>query len=104
MKKGIAIFGKSGIILISRKKESKTMKITLYTITNEKNNLFANCNAKMAAFFLETYCGFTASKALATVKAIPDNDTAKYTVTETTKTAKTIIVEKWVFDGENFID
>lgn len=80
------------------------MKVTLYTIINEKNNLFANCNAKMAASFLETYCGFTASEALVAVKAIPDNDTAKYTVTETTKTAKKIIVEKWVFDGENFID
>ena len=80
------------------------MKITLYTITNEKNNLFANCNAKMAASFLERYCGFTASEGLIAVKAIPDNDTAKYTVTETTKTAKTIIIEKWVFDGENFID
>ena len=80
------------------------MKVTLYTITNEKNNLFANCNAKMAASFLEMYCGFTASEALITVKAIPDNDTAKYTVTKATKTAKKIIVEKWVFDGENFID
>ena len=80
------------------------MKVTIYTITNEKNNLFANCNAKMAASFLKMYCGFTVSEALAAVKAIPDNDTAKYTVTETTKTAKTIIVEKWVFDGENFID
>ena len=80
------------------------MKVTLYTITNEKNNLFANCNAKMAASFLEMYCGFTANGALAAIKAIPANDTAKYTVTETTKTAKKIIVEKWVFDGENFID
>ena len=80
------------------------MKVTIYTITNEKNNLFANCNAKMAASFLEMYCGFTASEALVAVKAIPDNDTVKYTVTETTKTAKKIIVEKWVFDGENFID
>ena len=80
------------------------MKITLYTIINEKNNFFANGNAKMAASFLEMYCGFTASEALITVKAIPDNDTAKYTVTEATKTAKKIIVEKWVFDGENFID
>ena len=104
MKKGIAICGESDIILSERKKEGKTMKITLYTITNEKNNLFANCNAKMAASFLERYCGFTASEALIAVKAIPDNDTAKYTVTETTKTAKTIIIEKWVFDGENFID
>ena len=80
------------------------MKTTLYTVTNEKNNLFANCNAKMAASFLEMYCGFTANEALTAVKAIPANDTAKYTVTETTKTAKKIIVEKWVFDGENFID
>ena len=80
------------------------MKVTLYTITNEKNNLFANCNTKIAASFLEMYCGFTASEALTAVKAIPANDTAKYTVTETTKIAKKIIVEKWVFDGENFID
>ena len=80
------------------------MKITLYTITNEKNNLFANGNAKMAASFLEMYCGFTASEALVAVKAIPDNDTAKYTVTGTTKIAKKIIIEKCVFDGENFID